>query len=128
MQELVRAVNILLRLIYDVMYILDSHKTNGRHIAMDNVSTHKVSEISRLIVVRRYKPVYLSPSSLSSNPIKLLWSKLKVGVKIRCLSSADNLSSGIVESAKQVTLEDYHDWIRCSVPLFDRRLTLKHTL
>ncbi|KAI8879773.1 hypothetical protein K501DRAFT_192814, partial [Backusella circina FSU 941] len=62
--------------------------------------------------------VYSPPYSPFLNPIELRWSKLKAGVKRDCLSSTDNLSSRITESAKQITPDDCCSWIKHSIFFF----------
>jgi transposase len=86
---------------------------------MDNASIHKVPEIQALIVSRGYKATYLPPYSPFLNPIEEFWSKIKAGVKRDCLTSTDNLSARIAESAKRVSVEDCQGWVRHSISFFD---------
>jgi transposase len=117
-----------LQFISNVMDTLDEHEMSGRYLILDNAAIHKVAAVQELIESRGYKAVYLPPYSPFLNPIELFWSKVKAGVKRDCLTATDNLSARIIESAKQVTVEDCHNWIKHSVSFFDRCLTLEPML
>lgn len=110
------------------MDTLDTHEMPGHYLILDNAAIHKVSAVQDLIVSRGYKAVYLPPYSPFLNPIELFWSKVKAGVKRDCLTATDNLSARIVESARQVSVDDCRGWIKHSVSFFDRCLALKPML
>lgn len=114
--------------ISNVMDTLDKHNMQGRYLVLDNASIHKVSDVQDLIKCRGYKVAYLPPYSPFLNPIELFWSKLKAGVKRDCLMATDNLSARIVESAKQVSVDDCKNWIRHSASFFEKCLALEPML
>ena len=114
--------------ISNAMDTLDKHNMQGRYLVLDNASIHKTDDVQKFIKTRGYKAVYLPPYSPFLNPIELFWSKLKAGVKRDCLTATDNLSARIVESAKQVNVEDCQNWIRHSASFFDRCLALEPML
>jgi transposase len=89
---------------------------------MDNASIHKAPEIVKMIEDRGYKCAYLPPYSPFLNPIEEFWAKLKGGIRRNGLSSSDNLSMKIVESAKKISDSNCQGWIRHSISFFDRCL------
>ena len=78
----------------------------GRHLVMDNAAIHKVTEVQILIESRGYRATYLPPYSPFFNPIELFWSKFKDGIRRDYLTIDDNLSAGIIESAKIISVDD----------------------
>lgn len=104
-----------MQFISNVMDTLDKHEMSGRYLILDNAAIHKVAAVQELIESRGCKAVYLPPYSPFLNPIELFWSKVKAGVKRDCLTATDNLSARIVESTKQVTVDDCHNRIKHSV-------------
>ncbi|KAI8876483.1 hypothetical protein K501DRAFT_163567, partial [Backusella circina FSU 941] len=56
------------------------------------------------------------------NPIELLWSKVKYGVKRKPFETGEILTPRIMDACSQVTRKDYQGWIRHSLGFFERCL------
>ncbi|KAI7908147.1 uncharacterized protein BX663DRAFT_426002, partial [Cokeromyces recurvatus] len=96
-----------LQFISGVLDTADAHTISSLHLILDNVSIYEVSTVQDLIKSRTYKSVYFL------NSIELFWSK-----KRDCLTAIDDSSAIIIETVRQVSVNDYQGWIKHSVSFF----------
>jgi len=82
----------------------------GDIVAMDNLSSHKVSGITELIEAAGAKVLYLPPYSPDFNPIELMWSKMKAALRKLKVRSEDLLDAAIVSALDTVSVSDISHW------------------
>jgi len=83
---------------------------SGDIVVMDNLSSHKASEVVELIEATGAHIRFLPPYSPDLNPIELLWSKMKAIFRILKVRSLDRLDPAIVTALDAVSLSDIANW------------------
>jgi transposase len=83
------------------MDILDKHSLKYYNLVIDKTSIHKPVKITEEVNKRRYRIVYLSLYSSSSNPIEVSWVKVKTLVRRSLMIDRNNLVVRIRETAKK---------------------------
>jgi len=83
---------------------------NGDIIVMDNLSSHKASEIGEMIQSIGAELWYLPPYSPDFNPVEKMWSKIKECLrkfKARC---TEELYNAIRQALQDITAQDAKGW------------------
>ncbi len=83
---------------------------NGDIIVMDNLSSHKASEIGEMIQAVGAELWYLPPYSPDFNPVEKMWSKIKEclrKLKARC---TEELYNAIRQALQDITAQDANGW------------------
>lgn len=81
-------------------------------VIMDNLSSHKSTEIKRLIENKGAKLIFLPPYSPELNPIELAWSKLKACLRNRRTLSDENLVKAVRVGLNKITKSNCRNWFR----------------
>lgn len=77
-------------------------------VVMDNLATHKVAGLRAVIEGAGARLEYLPPYSPDFNPIELMWSKVKQGLKSRAPRNARQLHKAAGAAFAAVTPADCH--------------------
>lgn len=77
-------------------------------VVMDNLATHKVAGVREAIEVAGARLEYLPPYSPDFNPIELMWSKVKQGLKSRSPRNARQLHKAAGAAFATITSADCH--------------------
>lgn len=78
----------------------------GDVVIMDNVSTHRVKAVSKLLASAEHDFFYLPPYSPDYNPIELMWSKVKTILRTLEARSYDELLDAMKEALNCITKEN----------------------
>lgn len=70
----------------------------GDTLILDNLSTHKIQNVSQLLSARGVGVRYLPPYSPDLNPIELAFAKLKAHLRQRASRTLDELHSALAAS------------------------------
>jgi len=81
-------------------------------VVMDNLASHKVPPVRRLIENAGAQLLYLPPYSPDLNPIEKAWSKLKQLLRTAKARSREALESVITDVLPQITQENATAWFR----------------
>lgn len=81
-------------------------------VVMDNLSSHKVSGVRKLIEKAKAELLYLPPNSLDLNPIEKAWAKLKQLLRSAKAGTKEALDQAITEALKLITPQDAGAWFR----------------
>jgi len=84
----------------------------GDVVVMDNLSSHKVKGVRRLIEKVGAEVLYLPPYSPDLNPIEKAWSKLKQLLRSAKARSRDELENAIVEAIRLITPDNAKAWFK----------------
>jgi transposase len=84
----------------------------GDVVVMDNLSSHKVKGVRRLIEKVGAEVLYLSPYSPDLNPIEKAWSKLKQLLRSAKARSRDELENAIAEAIRLITPDNAKAWFK----------------
>ena len=84
----------------------------GDVVVMDNLSSHKVSGVRKLIEKAGAELLYLPPYSPDLNPIEKAWAKLKQLLRVTKARSKDALEQAISELLPQITADNATAWFR----------------
>lgn len=82
----------------------------GDVVIMDNLSSHKVKGLEKIVEERGARIEYLPPYSPDLNPVENMWSKIKAKlrkVKERC---KDSLIDAVGAALETVTAQDAQGW------------------
>jgi transposase len=79
-------------------------------VVMDNLATHKVAGVRAVIEGAGARLEYLPPYSPDFNPIELMWSKVKQGLKSRAPRNARQLHKAAGAAFAAVTPADCHGY------------------
>ena len=83
-------------------------------VVMDNLSTHKIAAVGRLIKQARCRLVYLPPYSPDLSPIENIWSKVKQTLRSIAARTIPELGVAITNAFAAVTSSDcYNCFIAC---------------
>ena len=72
----------------------------GDVVILDNLSTHKVPGVAKLITARGASVRYLPPYSPDLNPIEMAFAKLKANLRQAAARSLEDLQRGLVRSLR----------------------------
>lgn len=84
----------------------------GDVVVMDNLSSHKVSGVRKLLEQAGAELLYLPPYSPDLNPIEKAWAKLKQLLRATKARSKDALEQAISELLPQITADNASAWFR----------------
>jgi len=92
--------------------LLDNHLSEC-WLVLDNVRFHHTAQVEAMCTTMNHRLIFLPPYSPMLNPIELLFSKWKIGVKTSgMIYSRENLLAAIEESSQTITRSDCQGWIR----------------
>lgn len=84
----------------------------GDIVIMDNLSSHKVKGIDKIIESAGAKIVYLPPYSPDLNPIEMMWSKIKSYLRKIKARTNETLFDAISEAFSTIEISDILGWFR----------------
>ena len=84
----------------------------GDVVVMDNLSSHKVSGVNKLIAAAGAEVLYLPPYSPDLNPIEKAWAKLKQMLRTAKARTKEELEQALAEALKLITAENAQAWFR----------------
>jgi transposase len=84
----------------------------GDVVVMDNLSSHKVSDVSKWIAAAGAEVLYLPPYSPDLNPIEKAWSKLKQLLRTAKARTKEALEQAVAEALQLITPENAQAWFR----------------
>jgi transposase len=91
---------------------------SGDVVVMDNLSSHKVDGVRRLIEQAGAELIYLPPYSPDLNPIEKAWAKLKQLLRTAKARTQEALDNAIAEALQLITPDNARAWFRhCGVGL-----------
>ena len=93
-----------------VEHILCPALKPGDAVVMDNLSSHKIKGVRRLIEKDGAEVLYLPPHSHDLNPIEKAWSKLKQILRPAKARSKEALEKAIAEAIRLITPENAKSW------------------
>jgi transposase len=87
----------------------------GDVVVMDNLSSHKVSGVRKLIETAGAEVLYLPPYSPDLNPIEKAWAKLKQLLRSVKARTKDALDQAIEEALKLISADNAQAWFRLCI-------------
>ncbi len=84
----------------------------GDVVVMDNLSSHKVHGVSRLIAAAGAEVLYLPPYSPDLNPIEKAWAKLKQILRTLKARTKEALEQAIAEALQFISPHNAQAWFR----------------
>jgi transposase len=84
----------------------------GDVVVMDNLSSHKVSGVRKLIAAAGAELLYLPPYSPDLNPIEKAWAKLKQLLRAAKARTKQSLEQAIAEALKLISADNVQAWFR----------------
>jgi transposase len=87
----------------------------GDLVVMDNLSSHKVSEVRSWIESAGAQLLYLPPYSPDLNPIEKAWAKLKQLLRSAQARTKDALEQAVTDAIKLITPENAKAWFRLCI-------------
>jgi len=93
-----------------VEHILCPALTAGDVVVMDNLSSHKIKGVQRLIEKAGAEVLYLPPYSPDLNPIEKAWSKLKQILRSAKARTKEALEIAIAEAIRLITPDNAKAW------------------
>jgi transposase len=89
----------------------------GQVVILDNLSSHKVQEVSALIEEAGCRLLHLPAYSPEFNPIELCWSKLKTLLRSAAARTKEALENALAAVIPEITAADAQGWFRhCGYP------------
>jgi transposase len=82
----------------------------GDILIMDNSSVHKVKNVTKSLIDKGIRIMFLPPYSPDFNPIELLWSKVKAFLKKIKERTFDNLADALKRALEHITPTDINNW------------------
>jgi transposase len=82
----------------------------GDVVVMDNLSSHKIRGVRRLIEKAGAEVLYLPPYSPDLNPIEKAWSKLKQTIRSSKARTKEALEIAIAEVIRMITPDNAMAW------------------
>lgn len=86
----------------------------GDIVVMDNLRTHHIQAVSKLLHDAGARVLYLPPYSPDLDPIEKLWSKVKAVLRKLRVRSLGALDTAIRFALDQVSADDCADWFSCA--------------
>jgi transposase len=93
-----------------VEHILCAALKPGDVVVMDNLSSHKIKGVQRLIEKAGAEVLYLPPYSPDLNPIEKAWSKLKQILRSAKARTKEALEIAIAEAIRMITPDNAKAW------------------
>lgn len=93
-----------------VKHVLVPTLQAGEIVVMDNLSSHKVSEIEAMIREVGAEVWYLPPYSPDFNPIEKMWSKVKEFLRSAKARCTEELHDAVRRALLKVTAQDALGW------------------
>jgi transposase len=93
-----------------VKHILCPALKPGDVVVMDNLSSHKIKGVRRLIEKAGAEVLYLPPYSPDLNPIEKAWSKLKQILRAAKARTKEALEKAITEAIQMITPDNSKTW------------------
>lgn len=84
----------------------------GDTLILDNLSTHKIQSVDRLLGARGVKVRYLPPYSPDLNPIELAFAKLKAHLRQAAARTLENLQSALATALDSFSAEHCRGFFR----------------
>lgn len=84
----------------------------GQIVVMDNLSSHKTTDVRAAFVSAGIGVVYLPRYSPEFNPIELCWAKLKARLRAVAARTRAGLRAVVSETLARVSAEETRRWIR----------------
>jgi len=84
----------------------------GDVVVMDNLSSHKVHGVRKLIQATGAEVLYLPPYSPDLNPIEKAWAKLKQLLRAAKARSKQALDQAIAEALKLISADNAKAWFK----------------
>ena len=88
----------------------------GDVVVMDNLSSHKVNGVRKLIEEVGAEVLYLPPYSPDLNPIEKAWAKLKQLLRATKARTKEALDQAITEALKLISADNAQAWFRHCLP------------
>ena len=79
-------------------------------VVMDNLRTHHIAEVRRLLSQAQVMLMYLPAYSPDLNPIEMMWSKVKAILRKSKERTEETLIAAIEEAMNEITPEDCQGW------------------
>ena len=86
----------------------------GDIVVMDNMRSHHVKAVRKLLEAAGMIPLYLPPYSPDLNPIEKMWSKIKSILRSWKIRSLDALPDAIRRAFDLVSVQDCQHWFAVS--------------
>jgi transposase len=93
-----------------VEHILSPALKPGDVVVMDNLSSHKIKGVRRLIKKAGAGVLFLPPYSPDLNPIEKAWSKLKQILRSAKARTKEALEKAIAEAIRLITPDNAKAW------------------
>lgn len=84
----------------------------GDVVVMDNLSSHKVDGVLRLIEAAGAELLYLPPYSPDMNPIEKAWAKLKQWLRTAKARTKEALDEAIAEALQLISADNAEAWFK----------------
>jgi transposase len=81
-------------------------------VVMDNLSSHKVDSVRRLIETAGAEVIYLPPYSPDMNPIEKAWAKLKQSLRAAKARPREALDKAIAEALQLISPDNAKAWFK----------------
>ena len=99
-----------LKYTFQALEVLSGRREPGDVVVMDNLSSHKIKGVRRLIEKAGAEVLYLPPYSPDLNPIEKAWSKLKQIVHSAKARTKEALEKAIAEAILLSTPDNAKAW------------------
>ena len=93
-----------------VKHVLVPTLRPGRIVVVDNLSSHKGSDVRQLIESAGCELWMLPPYSPDLNPIEKMWSKIKEWLRTAKARCTEELDRAIAEALAKITPQDASGW------------------
>lgn len=93
-----------------IKHVLVPTLCNGDIVVMDNLSSHKASEIEDMIQAVGAELWYLPPYSPDFNPVEKMWSKIKEWLRKLKARCTEELYNAIRQAMKDITAQNANGW------------------
>jgi transposase len=87
----------------------------GDVVVMDNLSSHKVNGVRKLIQAAGAELLYLPPYSPDLNPIEKAWAKLKQLLRAAKARTKQSLELAIADALKLISPDNAQAWFRLCI-------------
>lgn len=95
-----------------VKHVLAPQLRAGDIVMVDNLSSHKNSEVEAMIQMRDAELRFLPPYSPDLNPIEKMWSKVKESLRAQKARCTEELYQAVRAGLERVTSEDAKGWFK----------------
>lgn len=95
-----------------VKHVLAPTLSAGDIVVLDNLSSHKNSEVEKMIQASGAEVRFLPPYSPDFNPIEKMWSKVKEILRTMKARCTEELYEAVRVGLERVTSEDARGWFK----------------